>query len=375
VLAAAVYGVGATIPGPAIFTVEADPVPRGFALGLVLLALGFAFCGRLAWAAVAGSLALLFQAPLTLPFWMLFAFLAWRERKFRPLIAPLVAAVVLVVLWRLQPAGVEAPAMFRRIDAAWEHILRLRGSYVWVSLWPARLWAQYALLWILAALAARRVARGSGRIQVSVLLFLPTIGVLSLPISWLLLEGAKWSFIPQFQPARYVLFVSLFAQLLALLAGFAAARLRIYWEAWAWILLALTLTAHPDLFSRSWKPPLAAGNVQSPGLDELCRWAESTPRDSMFLFPESGRSLVPGVFRAQAQRALYVDWKAGGQANFFEGLALEWWQRWQGAMNARTDASQLRAAGIDYVVVLPKRPMSGLTPVFQNGSFLAYRLP
>ena len=33
----------------------------------------------------------------------------------------------------------------------------------------------------------------------------------------------------------------------------------------------------------------------------------------MFLFPDVGHDLYPGIFRALSERALYVDWKSGGQ--------------------------------------------------------------
>jgi len=365
-LAAAVYGLGVTVPGPAIFTVEADPVPRGFALGLLLAAIGLTFRARFLPAAVAGSAALLFHAPLTLPFWLWFGFVAWRQKRLRTLLAPAVAAALLLLIWRWQPAGVESPAMFARIDAAWEHILRLRNSYVWVSMWPARLWVQYGLLFTASVIAARRLALTAQA------LILPATGILSLPLSWLLLEAARWSLIPQLQPARYVLYVALFAQFFAVLAGVAAARRRIWWEAAAWMLLALALALHPDLFSTRWRPPLAAGSVQTAELDDLCRWAQSTPRDAVFLFPDAGRSLVPGVFRAQAERAVYVDWKAGGQANFFRGLALEWFGRWQVAMTHPPDPVHLRPLGIGYIIV--SRPLSGLSPLFQNRAFFAYGL-
>ena len=364
--AAAVYGLGVTVPGTAIFTVEADPVPRGFALGLLLAAIGLTFCARFLPAAVAGSAALLFHAPLTIPFWLWFAYILWREKQLRPLIPPAIAAALLVLFWRFQPAGVESPEMFARIDAAWEHILRMRAGYVWVSMWPARLWVQYVLLFAASIIAARRLA------LTALALILPALGVLSMPVSWLLLEAGKWSLIPQLQPARYVLYVALFAQFFAVLAGMAAARRRIWWETAVWMLLAVALTLHPDLFSTRWKPPLQTGNMQTAELDDLCRWAQSTPRDAVFLFPDAGRSLVPGVFRAQAERALYVDWKAGGQANFFRGLALEWFDRWQSVMTNPPDPAHLRALGIGYIAM--QRPLPGRDPVFRNGAFLVYRL-
>ena len=49
----------------------------------------------------------------------------------------------------------------------------------------------------------------------------------------------------------------------------------------------------------------------------------------MFLFPDAGHSLYPGLFRSEALRAVYVDWKSGGQVNYLKDFAGEWYTRWQ----------------------------------------------
>ena len=73
--------------------------------------------------------------------------------------------------------------------------------------------------------------------------------------------------------------------------------------------------------------------LHTPELDELARWAHvSTPKDAVFVFPEAGKGLEPGIFRAKALRAVYVDWKGGSQMNVLKGLGEEWWRRWQAAM-------------------------------------------
>ena len=78
------------------------------------------------------------------------------------------------------------------------------------------------------------------------------------------------------------------------------------------------------------------------GSPELCRhcippnWTTSrnglvrnTPKDAVFQFGDAERRLEPGVFRARAKRALYVDWKAGGQVNFLQPFAMLWAERWE----------------------------------------------
>src|SRR5204862_438578 len=55
--------------------------------------------------------------------------------------------------------------------------------------------------------------------------------------SFLLLENWKWSLMPQFQPGRYLLFVTLFAVLLASAAGIRAAQKGRYVESFLFFLI------------------------------------------------------------------------------------------------------------------------------------------
>ena len=98
----------------------------------------------------------------------------------------------------------------------------------------------------------------------------------------------------------------------------------------------------------------------------------------MFLFPDAKEDLYPGVFRAKALRAVYVDWKAGGQVNFFRDLGEEWWSRWQRTMAAPFNPGSMtsyRELGIDYVVLQSKHRLAGVTPLFENGRYVAYKTP
>ena len=97
----------------------------------------------------------------------------------------------------------------------------------------------------------------------------------------------------------------------------------------------------------------------------------------MFLFPDADQDLEPGVFRAAALRAVYVDWKAGGQVNFFKDLGEEWWSRWQKTMAQPFDPHDLgryQGLGIDYIVVGAKNKLAATPPAFENALFAAYRL-
>jgi len=244
---------------------------------------------------------------------------------------------------------------------------------------------------------------------------LPLLGLASMPLSWLLLERARWVLVPQLQPMRLVLFVALMMQFLAAVAGAHAALARRWWESAAWFAVACWLPLQPVVTEpyqwrrvavlvllaaiavaamRSRVAPLAgaaallliplAGGVvnylrlETPELDQLSQWAaRSTAPDAVFLFPDAGRSLEPGVFRSEALRTVYVDWKGGGQVNFVHGFGETWWRRWSQTMAdgfRPADVPKYRAAGIDYLVLPPQQRLPQ-DPLFANARYLVYPLP
>src|SRR5216684_44982 len=69
-IVAAVFSLGATITGPAVLVFEYEPVPRGFAVPLIFLAIGLLAHDRLLGAAVAASAAFLMHPPSAVPFWV-----------------------------------------------------------------------------------------------------------------------------------------------------------------------------------------------------------------------------------------------------------------------------------------------------------------
>jgi hypothetical protein len=102
--------------------------------------------------------------------------------------------------------------------------------------------------------------------------------------------------------------------------------------------------------------------IHSQELDGLSAWARATtPIEAVFHFPDSGKELYPGIFRARAERAVWVDWKGGGQVNFMEPLAREWWRRW----------SALPSGTGDYVV--RKAGRCGQAALFANAKYCVER--
>jgi len=122
---------------------------------------------------------------------------------------------------------------------------------------------------------------------------------------------------------------------------------------------------------------------RSKELDQLCSFAvTNTPKDAVFLFPDGGESLHPGIFRVQTLRPVYVDWKSGGQVNYYRSVAEEWWMRWQATMTKTADGRALTPAdlddfahlGIQYAVVSPAHSIAAVLPAYRNAKFVAYRL-
>jgi hypothetical protein len=118
--------------------------------------------------------------------------------------------------------------------------------------------------------------------------------------------------------------------------------------------------------------------LTSPELAELSQWARNyTSKDAMFLFPDAGRQLYPGIFRVNSLRAVYVDRKSGGQVNFLGRFGQEWWKRWQETMAPEFDPEKINwysKFGINYVVIRPTNRVPDQTSVFENSEFVAYHI-
>lgn len=436
--AAALFTLGAVVAGPTVLTIEYEPVPRGFAVPLLLFAIGLAAHGHDLGAGAAASLAFLYHPPTTFVFWAVYSALTlWparpdsMERRIRGLAPLAVAVLIMFTLTRLQTGETERQLLFGRIDADWEAVQRLRASYNYVSTWFGAYWSHYLLLWLISLAAARRLRRHFTPELRFFAFGLPLMGILSIPASCLLLERMKWVLIPQFQPARAVLFVTVLAIVLASIAGLKAAAERRWWEAALWLIPAFAAPVNPRLLDVLWpdlgnpvalrrtllvaamaagmagitwlaahRPRLAPAvalaalapfwlipvwgkvenytRLEQAELSQLSQWArQATPTDSVFLFPGARRDLDPGIFRATALRPVHVCWKSGGQVNFSRALAQEWWQRWQQTLAKRKvdySAVDYAALGVDYVVLKRPNAMRGHAPAWENARYVAYRV-
>ncbi len=419
--AAGLFGLGAVINGPAVLTLEYEPVPRGFAVLALMLALGLAMHRRWMWAGFVAVIATLYHPTTSAPFWVCLL-LHWRYAHDRREgialeLSVAAAAAGLAVIALLQPFGADRQVMLGRIPPELEQIQKYRGAYNWISLWPAGWLWQYPLLAALGFAAWRRL-RGWMRPEARFLsAALISYGLAMIPLQWLLLDIGKWVLMPQFQPARAVLWVAVMAELLSMAAAWKAAIEKRWTEAAAWLLLAFLLPSagaapivelwkHPErlaaaaaaagvAFTGARWPRLAAvaamaaflviprvgrlelyPKLHSPELEELAGWARaSTGKNDVFLFADAGRSLEPGVFRARALRALYVDWKSGGQANLLRDYGYEWKRRWEAVREARPPLLGLEEyarLGIDWMVVSPDNAPAGKLPAFRNARYAVF---
>ncbi|MGA7413496.1 MAG: hypothetical protein WBW33_23685, partial [Bryobacteraceae bacterium] len=381
-LVSALLNLGGALLGPAVLVVEYEPVPRAYALNLIFLALGL-FAHRLPLpAGLAAALAFLYHPPTAAPFWAILLLIYFFDRQVRPLARPtfiaiLIAVLLLANLAQLQPGVVEPQRIFGRLSPSLAAIQHFRTKYVWVSLWARHdIWS-YLALYACCIWATTRIWDSLSRASRWFLTLLPLIGILSVPASFVLLEKLSLAVIPGLQPARLLVFTVVCASLTCAMAGIQAARDHRRWQAFFWFLPVLAipikacvldlfvLTTRPALqlfvlwlalaallawmlsaTDLRWRSPIRgaalavpilamfllplAGVSNYPHIDkrpvaEVARWAEAnTWGSSVFLFPDSGHALTPGIFRALSRRALWVDWKSGGQVNYFESLGQVW---------------------------------------------------
>jgi hypothetical protein len=428
-LVAGIVSLGATIAGPAVLSIEIEPDPRGFAVPLLLLAIGLIAHGWDLAAGIAGSVAFLMHPPTVIPFWGVYFVLALMcrrlpRRRFLAFVPLAAACIVLAVAARFQEGASEAQLFFSGIPPSIESLQRLRAPYSWISEWWRDWLPHYLFLYAASLVAYARLRKRAPLDLRFFLIGLPLVGILSVPASYVLLEKMNWVLLPQVQPMRALLFVTVIAEFSAAAAGIVAAQARRSVEAFVWLALVYlvplntsvtvmptwnralaaallaagaSLAAFAEARKFRWSAAAMAGvamagfflvptlggvsthpRLHTPELAQLSAWARaSTPRDAVFLFADAGKQLQPGIFRSEALRAVYVDWKGGGQVNYLMDLGEQWWARWQQVLATPFDprnVARYGPLGIDYIVLSPRSRLPDRAPVFENGGYLVYAL-
>ena len=391
VLTAGLFGLGATVIGPSVLTNEYEPTPRAFALPLIILAGGLASSREWRMAGAAAFAGFLYHPPTVAPvllLLLLYVMMPWYldgRRRFLGWVAS--AVLVLVVAAKFQSGVRLEQDFFSQVSPDVEQLQRMRASYVFVGMWFGQYWAHHFFLTAVALGAWWRIGDRLEDFGRFLLGFLPVLGLLSLLVSYVAMDVMGWGLMPQLQPARTILWTTFAAVVSCAIAAGVANGV---WEQILWLMLPLAVTVQvrpldllwpstPVLWQHlglvvllamlgagavrlgAWAPGLLvvgamflivhAGGVRnypaahSAELDGLSNWARgATPIEAVFHFPDAGKELYPGIFRTRAERAVWVDWKGGGQVNFMEPLAREWWRRWS-ALPAGKGEFLVRKAG------------------------------
>jgi hypothetical protein len=310
IFVAFLFGLGATIGGPEILILEYEPVPRAFAFLLIVAALGYGAFGR--WTiSVLAALALLYHPPTSAPYWLavlVYALVFQRLKAVRAVPVAFFGASFLLLLFAALQAGErELQPLFTRIPADLIAVMRYRGAYNWVDLWKPEWLRQYILLALFAAGAWFRLRQRLTR-ELAVLSARLTIyGLLSIPLSWLTLNVLGWSMMSQFQPARGVILVTLFAVVLGAAAAWSAAQRGARLESFAWLLAVFAIPANRlvlELFTQAAQDPvamkrlvlvvglaLAAALAAALHSDAAARWHRCA---LALLVPVAAAFLIPG---------------------------------------------------------------------------------
>lgn len=421
---------GGTLAGPNVMLVEWEAIPRALAWGLVLLAMGLLAREKPLLAGLVGGTALIYEPAITAPFWLLCIAGVIVDRRLRRLFRPTltilgVFVLLLANLAQLQPGRVEQQSFFSRIPEAYAELQHYRTPYDWVSLWPPDARWSYVAVWVCGIWAITRIWPALNRQARLFLIALPACGLLSIPFSYLLLDKFQISWAAQVQPTRWLLFTICLSAAVCGIAGVRAAQKQRYAECTLWFLIVFAVPLRAEILEfllidhavslgrfaivgvlaclaaliliRSvgtkfralvLAAPLAAVAMfrlpalhiapkpQSASILELATWVkQNTWGSSMFLFPDLGPSLEPGVFRARSERALWIDWNSGRLVPYFESLAVIWWDRWQQTMQPGYSPQRLQvdlSLPIDYYVLTRADRLSGVKPVFANTDFVVY---
>ena len=370
---AALLSVGIFLPGLNLWLTDLEPVPRAFSFGLTLLAIGCLARNKPLLSGLLAGLALIYHPVTAAPFWILALTAYAYDRSLRKLLRPMIPILVVFLLLlanlaQLQPGTPDSQPLFSRFSPHIAAIQKFRAPGFWISLWPAKLVCGYLAVFVIGVWATTRIWTALNRQTRWLFVFLPCLGLATLPLSRILLDGYRWSTALRVTPMQMLTYTVAFALLACGIAASQALKIGAKREAIVWIALCLL--------------PVAIGIRQQPAskqdlaIFEVASWAaNNTWGSSMFLFPDAGRALYPGVFRGRSARALWI--------TYYAQLAEEWWTRWSGTMQAPLSGNgmqQMLSLPIDYFVLqrshVLETELNGryrrVRPVFANRRYTVY---
>jgi hypothetical protein len=275
--------------------------------------------------------------------------------------------LLLANLAQLQPGVSDSQAIFSRLPAQITLVQQFRTPDVWVSLWSKNYLYGYLAAYCVCVWAVTRIWNTLNRPMKWMFAVLPLLGIAAIPICDVLLDRLRWAAIPRAEPLQALIFVIFAAWIACAIAGMQALRLHQHRETAAWFAICAVFVILGCL-----RPQPKIGEQ---GIAEVAAWAESTWGSSLFLFPDAGHDLYPGIFRAQSRRGLWVDWESGAQSDDSDPVARMWWSRWNQTMAAAFSPERFHSflsLPIDYYVLKQANRLSGVKPVFANREFVVY---
>jgi len=378
---AATINLGTYLPGAGIWLFDPEPVPRAFSFGPFLLALGLFARGHILMAGFFAGCALLLDQAFAAPLWIILVLAFVFDRKLRPHLRPLVPVLLVFVLLlanlaQLQQGTPDSRVTFASVSAPLVQIIQYRSPELWITLWQSKWIYVYLGLFTLFVWALTRLWTVLNRQTRWLLLLLAVTSVLSIPASAVLVDELHSAAVLSAAPLHQLAILALLTWILCATAAVRACYGRRWREAACWVVPVLLL----------FLPTVGKPYRRSPGpnVNELAAWARmNTWGSSVFLFPEIGKSSVGGLFRAEAMRALWVDWAGGAAISHYPKLAPEWFLRWRSSMEQPLTGAYLQAMlaqPIDYFVVSRARSVEArtsaetrvLTPAFQDNRFAVY---
>jgi hypothetical protein len=380
-VASALINLGTFLPGPDIWLIDHEPVPRAFAFGFLLLAMGNLAREKPLLGAVFGGLALLYDPVIAGPFWITVLIAFTVDKRMRWLVKPMLPVLLVFILMfanlaQLQQGTPDSQAFFSQFSHEVDALEKFRTPEIWVGLWPRGAIYLYLAIFVIGVWATTRVWPLLNRQLRWMLAFMPCMALGALPFSYVLLQHHRWSAILRLQPAQTLVYLFVLAWLLCAVAAAQAVKQRAIPEALIWCAVCVLALG------------LNVGKLQKqrtdPAVQELAVWAENnTWGSSMFLFPDAGQARYPGVFRAESRRSLWVDWESGRLMNYYTEMAGEWWTRWMNTVQAPLSGNhleQMLSLPIDYYVFRrghvvganTVKGWQGAKPVFSNKEFAVY---
>ncbi len=372
----ALVNLGALLPGISLPTVDREPTAFGFALSFTILALGLVANRKPLLASLAGGIAFAYEPFIAAVFWLLVLSESIFDRNQRPLLratfpAFIVFALLLANASQLQPGLAESQPVFGRMSAEWAQLQRLRIPELWVSTWPwltVLFYLAVAGIAIYPSLSLRR----TNPLVTNILLFPIAVGVVSLPVSLLLVDGLRWSFAGEAQILRSLTLAVVCALTLIALAAMRAYNQRRWRPLVLWALpLLLVLLAFPQRRPATLEKPGFSDEVRG-----IAEWArDNTWGASLFLFPDAGRSRLPGAFRGYSMQAVYIDWQSRDLIRVFPEFAGDWNHRWRTAGDGPYSLPFLKdllTLPIDYLVLSRTHALPGVKAELTTDHFVVY---